>query len=58
MKLKLGLYLALLAMPVCASQKSWKGQISDSMCGAGSAMAAAGQKVDPRECNLMCAKSG
>ena len=59
MKIHLALFLALLVIPCSAAEKTWIGQISDSMCGADhNAMASDGKKVDPRDCTLMCIKSG
>lgn len=42
-----------------AAEKSWSGQISDSMCGAShSMMEHGGKKVSPRECTIACVKGG
>ncbi len=56
-----GLTVATLALALGAlgADKTWKGQISDAMCGTNhQAMAQGNQKVDPRECTLACAKGG
>ena len=59
MKIHLALYLVFLAAQAFGAAKTWNGQISDSICGADhSVMASDGKKVDPRDCTLMCAKSG
>ena len=51
--------LLLLSLPGFAAQKTWTGQITDSMCGADhSAMAKSGTKVDPHDCTLVCTKGG
>lgn len=48
-----------LALSAFGADKTWKGQISDAMCGANhQAMAQGSQKVDPRECTLACVKGG
>ena len=49
----------LLSLPGFAAQKTWIGQITDSMCGADhSAMANGGKKADPHDCTLVCVKGG
>lgn len=57
--MKQALALLLLSLPGFAAQKTWTGQITDSMCGADhSAMANGGKKVDPHDCTLACTKGG
>lgn len=51
--------LLILSLPGFAAQKTWTGQITDSMCGADhSAMANGGKKVDSHDCTLVCTKGG
>lgn len=57
--MKQALALLLLSLPGFAAQKTWTGQITDSMCGTDhSAMANGGKKVDPHDCTLVCTKGG
>lgn len=47
------------ALSAFGADQTWKGQISDAMCGANhQAMAKGDKKVDPHECTLACTKSG
>ena len=62
MKKFLGIALAVLAGAALASgaETTWKGKISDSMCGAShkSAVEHAGKKLTDRECVQACIKDG
>ena len=62
MKKLLGMTLAVLfgAAISFGAEKSWKGTISDSMCGAShkSAIEHAGKKLTDRECTQACVKEG
>ena len=60
MKIKIGLYLALLALPSFAAPMTmtWEGQISDSMCGADHSAMGGGKSVNAHDCTLACTKSG
>ena len=62
MKKLLGIALVVLAGAALASgaEKTWKGKISDSMCGAShkSAIEHAGKKLTDRECVQACIKGG
>src|SRR5262245_6905817 len=51
--------LAVLAASPHAAEQNWKGQISDSLCGAKHEEAAEGQgKMPDRECTLACVRGG
>ncbi len=57
MQMKVVLITALLSLPGFAAQKTWTGQITDSMCGASHAgMGDMGK--NPKECIAACAKGG
>lgn len=57
--LSIGVSLLLVPALSLAAQRTWTGQISDSMCGANhQAMGKSGQKVNPRNCTLECVKAG
>jgi hypothetical protein len=57
--LSIGVSLLLVPALSLAAQRTWTGEISDSMCGANhQAMAKSGQKVNPRDCTLECVKAG
>lgn len=57
MQIKIVLMTVLLSLPGFAAQKTWTGQITDSMCGASHAgMGDMGK--NPKECIAACAKSG
>lgn len=45
---------------ILAEEKTWKGKISDSMCGRShkSAMEHAGKKMDDHDCVLACVEKG
>ena len=50
---------ALLAGAPRAAEQTWKGQISDNLCGAKHEEAAEGQgKMPDRECTLACVRGG
>ena len=55
--MKVVVVTALLSVPGFAAQKTWTGQITDSMCGASHAgMGDMGK--NPKECIAACAKGG
>ena len=60
MKIKIGLYLALLALPGFAAPMTmtWEGQISDSMCSADHSAMGGGKSVNAHDCTLVCTKGG
>jgi len=46
-------------LPRAAAQQTWKGQITDSLCGAKHEEAAEGQgKMPDRDCTLACVRGG
>jgi hypothetical protein len=54
-----GFCFALGVTAASAAEKTWTGQISDSMCGKDhSMMEHDGKKVSARDCTLECAKAG
>lgn len=59
MFIKFALYFLLGASAGLAAEKTWTGQISDSMCGNDhSSMSHDGKKVSAHDCTLACVKDG
>ena len=41
-----------------AAQQTWKGEITDSMCGANHSSMSGGKPVNAHDCTVACAKAG
>ena len=50
--------IALFAAPGFAAQQTWKGEITDSMCGTNHSSMSGGKPVNAHDCTLTCTKAG
>jgi hypothetical protein len=50
--------VSMLATSAFAAEQTWKGEITDSMCGANHGAMSGGKPVNAHDCTMACAKAG